>query len=712
MQGMQLQRLLPLAVLAGCLCWSSQVGGLKFVPIYEALTIKAQKNSPPHVAFEEVLESDRTNPEWARIEKIKPLNLVIERNVSTPLYSKKIALQEMVVTKSVENPLPEAESPAVAMAADQETNGWIESLPRTQALRLQEAQRRSEILGEDWSSPTWSEMAKEVLEKSGALVASDVASPKIYVSGTDSSGKLQTRVPQAQVQLPLNRFNPAKGSSSEEKSDAGPSYGLVEESRGQSIVGPIEITGGLAVTNEHHIEIRRSDEGVLKELGRVDLQQGLYNIDVEEVAGTVIARLVNKDGKTLGEGSFRLNRLVASQSKSLQGPKIRIEPHPDFAGIVTSAYNPKPNDVAPAQTKVTFVKGASEVVAKKDGSVAMDNVMRGSSTVMRAAAPKHMQTAAIIISGKEFKTQLYPESMIQALQDIVAQQRTQSFEGAPTIVWGRVSLDGKNLSGIDVILESAPDLQPVYFNQFMLPDAKLTTTSENGLFAFVNAPAGFHSLLATRADSILGYQNVVVEEGSVAQGDVESTLKSETVPLRVYDAFTGEPHPAVVSMQSLAEDVEVKSGVTTVSLPHISRMGMMRIQPEGADYVAARYLYNDNDEFIHAPLVHWSWLNSIKTFLRIDDSASAGLIVGFVPDEDFEVYLAAYDQFNPHYIVYFDMQGRILQNRKGIAGGGFILYNVPEDTHEVVVLGSRTQKIYSRVLPVDANSLSVLNFRE
>lgn len=712
MQGMQLQRLLPLAVLAGCLCWSSQVGGLKFVPIYEALTIKAQKNSPPHVAFEEVLESDRTNPEWARIEKIKPLNLVIERNVSTPLYSKKIALQEMVVTKSVENLLPEAESSAVAMAADQETNGWIESLPRTQALRLQEAQRRSEILGEDWSSPTWSEMAKEVLEKSGALVASDVASPKIYVSGTDSSGKLQTRVPQAQVQLPLNRFNPAKGSSSEGKSDAGPSYGLVEESRGQSIVGPIEITGGLAVTNEHHIEIRRSDEGVLKELGRVDLQQGLYNIDVEEVAGTVIARLVNKDGKTLGEGSFRLNRLVASQSKSLQGPKIRIEPHPDFAGIVTSAYNPKPNDVAPAQTKVTFVKGASEVVAKKDGSVAMDNVMRGSSTVMRAAAPKHMQTAAIIISGKEFKTQLYPESMIQALQDIVAQQRTQSFEGAPTIVWGRVSMDGKNLSGIDVILESAPDLQPVYFNQFMLPDAKLTTTSENGLFAFVNAPAGFHSLLATRADSILGYQNVVVEEGSVAQGDIESTLKSETVPLRVYDAFTGEPHPAVVSMQSLAEDVEVKSGVTTVSLPHISRMGMMRIQPEGADYVAARYLYNDNDELIHAPLVHWSWLNSIKTFLRIDDSASAGLIVGFVPDEDFEVYLAAYDQFNPHYIVYFDMQGRILQNRKGIAGGGFILYNVPEDTHEVVVLGSRTQKIYSRVLPVDANSLSVLNFRE
>jgi len=58
------------------------------------------------------------------------------------------------------------------------------------------------------------------------------------------------------------------------------------------------------------------------------------------------------------------------------------------------------------------------------------------------------------------------------------------------------------------------------------------------------------------------------------------------------------------------------------------------------------------------------------------------------------------------------MQGRILQNHKGIAGGGFILYNVNEDTQEVVVVGTRTQKIYSRVVPVDPNSLSVLNFRE
>ncbi|WP_253721037.1 hypothetical protein [Bdellovibrio bacteriovorus] len=698
---MQLKRILPFAVLAGCLCWSSQLSGLKFIPIYEALTIKAQKNSPPHIAFEEVVESERISEEWARLAKIKPATLAVEKTSSTPLFAKKIEVPEMVLTKRPETLITSAPVEEASEGA------WVEHLPVAQAKRLQEAQRRSEILNQDWTVPTWSDMAREVLEKSGALATSPSSSSNVYVAGTSASGQVSTRPSQASVSVP----DRTPQGVMDERAEGSQSF-VEEKNLRHYIQGPLEITGGLAVTNEHHIEIRRNDEGVLKELGRVDLRQGLYNIEVEDKNGTVVARLVDKEGKTLGEGSFRLNRVAAANAGTLQGPKLKIEPHPDFAGIVTSAYNPKPNDVAPAQTRATFVKGASEIAVKKDdGLVAMDNVTKGSMTVMRAAAPKHLQTAAIVISGKEFKSQLYPESMIKALQDIVAQQRAQSIDGSPTIIWGKVTLDGKALAGAEVVVESDEALIPVYFNSFMIPDPQLKSTSDNGLFAFVDVEPGFHSILATRSSAILGYQNVVVEEGSVAQGDVESTIKTEAVPLRIYDAFTGEARPGLVTMQSLQEDLEVNTGLTTVTLPHVSRLGLMRVQPEGADYVSARYIYNDTDEFIHAPLVHWSWLTSIKSFLRLDDMPSTGFVVGFVPDEDFEVYLAAYDNFDPRQIVYFDMQGRILQNRKGIAGGGFILFNVPEDTHEVVVLGARTRKMYSRVLPVDANSLSVLTFR-
>lgn len=713
---MQLRRLLPIAVVAGCFAWSSNIGGVKFIPIYEPLTIKAQKNSPAYVAFEELIENRKPASEWDLIQKKIAVHLDSGKS-SAPLFAQRIVLTEMVL-KKIPEPIPAASATSGRLTASETTTDttWIEQLPANERARLREAHYRDDVLAQDWKEPSFSEKAQEVLEKSGVLVGSSIRgsaqSNKVYVASTDANGQTRTEPSRPSVQMPSAQDgllpSPTTGIMSEKS--LFPSK--EEQARGRRIVGPIEITGGLAVTNEHHIEIRRNDEGILKELGRVDLMQGTYNIDVEEASGSVVARLVNKDGKILGEGSFRLNRVAANNLNYLQGPKLKVEPHADFSGIVSSAYNPKPTEVAPAQTRVTFVKGISDVPVKKDGLVAMDNVTKGSTTVMRAAAPKHLQTSQIIVSGQEFKAALYPSSMIKALQDIVAQQRALSFDGEPTVIWGRVALDGKTLAGIDVSVESNPGLQPVYFNSFMIPDPQLKTTSENGLFAFVDVNPGFHSLLATRSDSIFGYVNVVAEEGSVAVGDIDSTLKSEPVPLKVYDAFTGEARSATVTMQSLQDEVVVENGAQALMLPHLNRLGLMRVHPEGANYIPARYVYNDSQEFIHVPLIQFSWLSSIKSFLKIDDSPSGAIIVGFVPDEDFEVYIAGYDNFNQRNIVYFDMQGRILQNRKGVSGGGFILYNVPEDTHEIVVVGNRTQKIYARVLPVDPNSLSVLTFRE
>ncbi|MGZ3780331.1 MAG: hypothetical protein ACXVCY_06790 [Pseudobdellovibrionaceae bacterium] len=675
---------------------------MKFVSMYEPLIIKAQKNSPPHIAFEEVLELEPATNKWVQIEKIKPIELIVQKNTA-PLFARKIDLPEMILKKSVE-PIftPDSEE---HLASNNDSGSWIDELPRSESIRLREAQKRSDVLEQDWDIPSWSEMAKTALEKSGALTLNNAPRSSVYIAGTNSAGKVQNQIPRSKVLIPTGTLD---------ASDPSAQSFVEEQSSIHSIVGPLEITGGLGITNEHHIEIRRSDEGILKELGRADLKQGLYNIDVENTSGTVVAHLVDKQGKILGEGSFRLSRLVTgpSKQKSLQGPMLKIAPRPDYSGIILSAYSSKVTDGAPAKTRVTFIKGASEIEVKKDGIAVMDNVTKGSTTVMRAAAPNYLQTASIIVSGQEFKSQLFPSKMIQALEDIVAQQRMLSFDGSPSIIWGKVSLDGKSLAGIEVVVESDSTLQPIYFNALMLPDAALKATSENGLFAFVDVSPGFHSLLATRQNSIVGYQNVVVEEGSIAQGDIESTIKSDVVPLRVFDAFGGEAHSATVTMQSLQDDIEFKKDVVTVNLPHVNRLGMIRVQPQQNEYALAHYFYNDTDAYIHLPLIKWTWLSAVKNYLRIDDHPSVGMIVGFVPDEDFEVYLAGYEKFDQHSIVYFDMQGKILSNRKGMAGGGFILYNVPEDTHEVVVIGNRTQKIYSRVLPVDANSLSVLNFQE
>ncbi len=735
MQGMRLKRFLPLLILAGCFSWSSSVGGLRFIPIYDALVIKAAKNEPPHVAFEEVIQKNKTLDEWSRLEESEPILLGTHQSIQ-PLYAKRIVLPEMVFTKNSEViQIANASSSKQEMteSADRPDVSWMDNLPPNQASRIQEAQRRSEVLSQDWSVPTWSDMAKEVLEKSGALAESTKITgnnnPRVYVAGDKKLGAAQNRVPQSSVEWATRRPAP-KSSPSEDAPDL-PSDDIARsltdgaerppstaslvdtaESDFKKIFGPLEITGGLAVTNEHHIEIRRYDEGVLKELGRVDLSQGMYHIDVSEPTGSVIAQLVDKEGKILGEGSFRLSRLPNPNTLEISGPSLRIEPRLSFAGIITSAYNTRIADSAPAKTTVTFVNGASEVQAKKDGLVSMDNVTKGSTTVMRSAAPGYLQTASIIVSGSEFKAQLYPSAMIEALQEIVSQQRMMSIEGIPTVIWGRTSRDGKNVAGVTVQIEGNDSLRAIYFDSFLIPNSKLTATSENGLFAFVDVSPDFHSLIAMEGEKLFGFQNVVAEENSVAFGEIENSLRQDAVSVRIYDAFSGESHPAMFTIQSLLKNIAADEGQITLTLPHVNRAGYIRVTPPEADFLQAQYVYNDSDDFIHIPLVRRSWLLALKGYLKIDDQPENGIVVGFVPDENFEVYLAGHDDFDQRNIVYFDMQGRILQNKKGISGGGFILYNVPDDTHEVVVLGQRTQKMYSKVLPVESNTLSVLTFRE
>jgi len=713
MMTTRIQRFLPLLAMVGLFSLPNKIGEVKFVPVYETLVIKAHKNSPPHIAFEEVLSGVAANSEWDRLDKIPSINLNIKENAAslyrTPasFLAKRVILEEMVLKKSTEVLVPESQ---VARSETPSNDSWLDELPRNQTQRLQEAQRRSEVLSQNWDDvPTWSDEAEAVLEKTGALVSTSAAAKKVIVAAKGSDGQWHSEVPSIrrgtqEPSLPNGSRSPSEESSS--------SPGFMEENTSRTIVGPLEITGGLVVTNEHHLEVRRSDEGVYKELGKVDLSTGTYNISVEDASGSVVARLVDKTGRILGEGSFRLSLVSSLKQNPVTGPKLKVEPGQDFAGIVTSSYNARPEDVAPAKTLATFVKGASEVNAAKDGLISMNNVAKGSTTVMRVAAPQHLQTASLIVSGTEFRTQLYPEKMVKSLQDLVGQQRSMSLDGQPAIIWGKISMDGKPVAGIEVVVESDPDLIPIYFNQWMLPDANLKSTSENGLYAFVQVSPGFHSVLATRAKGIFGYQNVVVEEGSVAQGDIENTMKKESVPLRIFDAFNGSPIPAQVTMQSLDDELMVERGSATLLLPQVSRWGLAQVQPASMDYAKAVYFYNDKDAFIHAPLIRTAWLGEIRTYQRVDDMPNVGIVVGFVPDEDFEVYLAGYDKFPENQIVYFDMQGRILQNHKGIAGGGFILYNVPDETHEVVVLGARTRKMYSRVLPVDSGSISVLNFRE
>lgn len=702
---MQYKWICPIAVLALALLQPTRSGGLKFIPIHEALTIRAHKSSPPHIAFEETLRSQKDlSDEWSSFQNIQSVELSAK---NFPIPSKgrlfeerlpKIVLAEMTITKT-----PEIVYPARAVAQIQtndldqtaDDHSWVQNLSPNEQRRLEIAQEKNRVLDQDWSQNSWSEEVQKVLLQNGAL--------KTLASGANEF---------VNPSAPSNPRVIVKNPNPQEPGADPASVAFVnQQDEAKIISGPIEIVGGLAVTNEHFIEIRRSKEGVVQEVGRVDLQKGTYQIQVQDSSGQIVGRLVTKNGQILGEGRVRLSHLDIKLAD--KGPKLKIEPTPTPAGSIASLYS-SGKSPAPPKTIATFLKGAHEIEIKKDGILPLESIARGSTTVVRAAAPNHLQTASIVIAENQFSTPLFPNSMIVALKEIVYNRKLdeESKKDLGGLIWGKVSLDGKPMPGIQVEVESQQGLQAIYFNQFMLPDPQLTSTSDNGLYAFVDVNDGFHSILALRGHSHFGYQNVVVESGSVALGDIENTMKNESVPLRVFGAFNGQSEAAQVTLQGVENDLDLTDGSDVVTLPLVARLGLARVVPANNEYVAARYLYKDNDEYIHFPLVSWSWLSNIKSYLKLDDAASAGIVVGFVHSDSFEAFVAGDEDYSARNIVYFDVQGRILQTGKGVAGGGFIMYNLPVDTHEIVTVGEKDGKVSSQVVPVDLNSLSVLSFRE
>lgn len=477
------------------------------------------------------------------------------------------------------------------------------------------------------------------------------------------------------------------------------------------VTGPLEITGGLAITNEHHIEVRRSDEGVFHEMGRVDLMKGTYSIDVDEASGAIIARLMDKKGAVLGEGGIRLNQLQAGTGALILGPRIAISPSPVAKGRLRPVYNDSKKHVAANKFRVTTTGRQNILGVSSDGEVALENFAKNSTSILRTEAPDHQTSSAILVAGaKTFDVPLFPISMMEAFKAIVADQDEAKRDLIQTsIVWGTVRLDGKPLSGVTVISEADPEKKPVYFNEFLIPDAKLSATTSNGLYAFLNLSEGFHALLAQRGNSYFGHQNVEVEVGTVAVGDIENTLRTEPVRVRAFDAFSGEPISLAANLQSLTEPVEILEGSASVVLPQVSRFSIAYTQAP-PPYLSANYFYNDEDSYFHFPMVSQDWMVNMKATMEVNDVPTAGIVVGFFSEENFEVYLAGEDPHSQAAIVYFDAAGKKINVTQGVAGGGFVIFNVSSGTQEVVVVGAASEKIYSKVVPVSAESVSVLSF--
>jgi hypothetical protein len=473
------------------------------------------------------------------------------------------------------------------------------------------------------------------------------------------------------------------------------------------IGGTIVIQQGLGLTNDHFFEIRRIKEGVVLERGTVNVQAATYSIKVSDTGGQIRGRILAKNGQVLGEGSGLITN-VGQNAIDPRGPKLVLIPRDGVSGVHYSQYDAEKKPLVGAN--VNILHGSEKAEQDQDLYTQDTRLGQGSMTLLSVEAPKNfLVSRKIVYSGEKFSLPILPERMAKSLREMVSDQRQQDLNDPHgTLIWGQVKIDGMPLSGISVEIESAPDILPVYLNEYFLPDPGLKATSTNGYFAFLQVEPGFHSLLALRGDKYFSHDNVIVERGAVSISEIKTATASKPAKVRAYDYFSGISKEASVELQSVDHPVQTVAGQATVVLPNLNRMSLINVNPD-RPYIHATYQYNDVNDFVDIPLIQNAWLQQIQTRLKINSIPNRGIVIGFVGDEDFEVYSALENK--GIVAVYFDNQGNPLEHKQGVTGGGFILFNVPLGTNEVIIFGDRTQKLYSQVVPIDSGSLNVLTFR-
>lgn len=697
------------ATSAVLLLWPVAMSSRPFVSISEVMVIQVPKDLPPHVAFLETIREARVPDEWDAMDRVPAQALSTETIVlaSTqplpPPVKPEIVLETLPIrqpTVVFGSPQVSTVAPRTEIVADADDLSWTESLTPAQRKRWSEAEKKYGQLVEaekpeipvdesyviDGVMPGYAGPAKEQVPSNGVTYAWADTSSQGSGSKPDpapnTGGGTNTGTNIAQVM-----FDPGAAPDA--------TY---------TVKGALEISGGLAVTDVHHLEILRRQEGVIVDRGEVNLRTGSYQIKLQGRQGEILARLIDTQGRILGEGGFRVSHLQGRGT--LQGPKITVSPRVDVAGTIASYYG----GAKPKSPSGSLLKAALPLEISKTGDFEVSGFERGSTSVLQAAAPGFMSTQKIVIAGDNVDVQLFPLSMMKALRAIASEHQQMDLNDPEgPIIWGRIVQDGKPVSGITVEIESAQGNPPIYLNEFLIPDPNLKATSSNGLFAFVMVPEGFHAIVARRGEGFFGHQNVVTTAGAVSTTEISNSIRTEQVVVRAYDAFTGEPRPAQLLHQASEETVDIgPSGMTVLLLPMTQRLSLVDVRPD-SPYVPSRLLALDSESFLHVPLVREDWLLDLKGRARIDDGAESGVIVGFVPEENFSVDVVGIENAQP---IFFDVQGRLVPGAKvGPAGGGFILFNTPSGVQEIVVTGEKSGRIMSRMAVVDPRSVVTASFK-
>lgn len=707
---------------------SSAVMSPKLIHVFNPMILKATQSSPPYIAYQ-ILNSNSSevslNSEDNQASAEHNYQIQMEINLNDQKssfihYDGQILASYTSSEKNVIQLEPMRFSASYSRFQNVQARRMVEaatnvSLPdvRIENENLNKVSNEQFIQQYAKANNEFKAQMKEADGSEGTITDDNIDLSQFSARDRDrlnQSGILSGRYAQHQP-------SPASSPSSNSKTDTIPTL------NSPVIEGNYQISGGVGITNEHHVELTRVENGIVKDSGQVNLQDGKYKIQVSGFAGELVAQVVHNSGRVEGQTRVKLEAesLVRKSPFHFSGPILNVSKVGDVA-IVDNKKALQPTDRATSSSSFSYASGmmrasaAAKTTAKNNAIeqpiAKLENFYKGSSTIVYKKEDKTaVSTMALVESDQQvvhFET--YKKSFIEGTVAFINDFYAESLDAAQPIIIGRVQ-GPELIVGQEIGIRNDADAKVFYFDEFFIPQKAEKKLYANGMFiAFLNQE-GLATVDLKKDGQLKNYINTIAELNKISLVQVLSENRMVDVAIRSYDAFNGYAVYSQVEIQGLDEIVDINNEGVILKLNGRNHLAYAATSDDNV-YMSSQYEYKEDKGYIHLPRIPKEWLNNVLNQNKKNIHPQTGMIVGFVQDDDFEVFLPTQldqNQNPDHYdIIYFNSEGHVTP--QGVAGGGFILINVLEKIHEVMVQFKQSEVVVNKVTPVQMGHIFTHNF--
>lgn len=554
---------------------------------------------------------------------------------------------------------------------------------------------------------------------------SDAIQDKPLIVAKDEASEIDEKL----SQIDLNDFSPRErdrlrqsGVLSTHAPSATPASAAPASLPNPVIYGHYQLSGGVGITNEHHVELRRIENGLTKDIGQVNLHDGKYQIQVSAFTGELVAKIVHTSGRVDGSTRVKLDpaALVRKNTYYFQGPLLNVSK----VGVV--AVNSEGENKQSSSGQFTYYNGlaATKEKSKKTdiengrplvaeaAQQHMIHFYEGSSTLIyKAEDKKSLGTLALVEADQEsVNFENYRKSFLEGTVSFINDMYRENLDVNQPVIIGKVS-GSANVVGSEVSIRNNPYAKVFYFDQFYIPQPAESKMHSNGSFIAFLDTEGLVTVDLHKAGVLTTYINTVAEQNKLSLVQLSDSNENIDVIVRSYDAFSGAPTDSQLELQALEDVVDIPAAETRLQLKNRKNIGYA-FTSDTNEYLSSHFEYKEARGFIHLPRIKRSWLNELIYSGKKNILPQTGMIIGFVQEDNFEVFLPSQiDQNqNPdqYEVIYFDSLGNKID--KGLAGGGFIILNAFEKTHEVMVQFKSSEVVINKITPLQAGHIFTHTF--